>query len=119
MHAVVLSFDCLPVAWIGCYGNMSVRTPRLDALAAEGVRFTRAFTCAPLTLPSHASLFTGTYPPHHGIHYNGTYALSDSAVTLAERLTSAGFVCGATVAAYVLHRNHEALGIEDEAEGED
>lgn len=39
MHAVVVSFDCLPVAWIGCYGNMSVSTPRLDALAAEAVAF--------------------------------------------------------------------------------
>lgn len=39
MHAVVVSFDCLPIAWTGCYGNMSIATPRLDALGAQSVVF--------------------------------------------------------------------------------
>ncbi|HET9425937.1 MAG TPA: alkaline phosphatase family protein, partial [Gemmatimonadaceae bacterium] len=50
-------------------------TPNLSALAAGAIRYTRAITPAPLTLPAHASMLTGLEPPEHGIHDNGTAAL--------------------------------------------
>lgn len=52
---------------LGCYGQDDVDSPRLDALAGAGVRFTQAFAAAPLCSPARASLFTGTYPARHGV----------------------------------------------------
>ena len=56
---------------LGCYGNPDVRTPRLDALARQGVRFTHAFATVASCSPSRASLFTGQF-----IHTNGQYGLA-------------------------------------------
>lgn len=51
----------------GCYGVQTVRTPHIDALAADGVRFTRMYATAPICSPSRASLMTGQYPARHGL----------------------------------------------------
>jgi arylsulfatase A-like enzyme len=64
--------------------------PTLADVAADGTEFTNAFSPAPWTLPSHASLFTGTYPSQHGAHGNHTY-LDDSLRTLAEAFSGAGY----------------------------
>ena len=77
-------------------------TPHLDALAAEGVLYERAYTVAPLTLPSHASMLTGLYPPRHGVRTNGTQALPASAKTLAEWASDSGAETAAFVGALVL-----------------
>lgn len=63
---------------LACYGAQGVRSPHLDALAAEGVRFTDAHATAPLCSPARGSLFTGQYPhrnglvglAHHGFAYH-------------------------------------------------
>ncbi|NIM58189.1 MAG: sulfatase-like hydrolase/transferase, partial [Candidatus Aminicenantes bacterium] len=67
-----------------CYGYDKAKTPRLDELAEKGVRFENAVCQAPLTLPSHASIFTGLYPPSHLIRDNGAYYLDQRFQTLAE-----------------------------------
>ncbi|RDI72052.1 sulfatase [Halopelagius longus] len=64
--------------------------PTLAHLAASGTEFANAFSAAPWTLPSHASMFTGTYPSRHGAHGGHTY-LGDSLRTLAAAFRDAGY----------------------------
>jgi len=78
--------------------------PRIAGLSENGVRFPRAYTVAPLTLPAHASLLTGLVPPRHGVRENGLAALPDSASTLAELLAARGFDTAAFVSSLVLDR---------------
>ena len=100
-HLLVITLDTLRVDALGCYGAVTP-TPHLDALAMRGARFTQARTVAPLTLPAHASAFTGRFPFELGVRDNGGFVVPDSASTLAELLTEAGYECGAAVAAPVL-----------------
>src|SRR5262245_63037194 len=58
--------DCLGVA-----GHPIVKTPNFDRLAREGVRFTQAYVASPVCSPSRATMFTGRYPPAHGVLTNG------------------------------------------------
>ncbi|MEC8425799.1 MAG: sulfatase-like hydrolase/transferase, partial [Myxococcota bacterium] len=82
----------------------AAHTPHMDALAASGVRFERAYSVAPLTTPAHASMLTGLYPPRHGIHSNGDATLDPRHQTLAEEAAAAGMATGASVAAFVTTR---------------
>lgn len=84
-------------------------TPAIDALADSGVRFVNARTAVPLTLPSHATILTGTLPPVHGVRDNGL-TFKPGPPTLARVLHDAGYRTGAFVGAYVL--NH-AFGLAD------
>lgn len=61
-NIVFLISDDQSAADLGCYGNTSVRTPNLDKLAAEGVRFTRAYVASPQCSPSRGALLTGRVP---------------------------------------------------------
>src|SRR6516164_8098140 len=65
---VVITIDTLRADHLGCYGYKQIQTPAIDALAADGVRFERAYTPVPITLPAHTVIFTGTYPPLNGMH---------------------------------------------------
>ena len=101
---VLVTIDTLRPDHLGVYGAKGASTPVLDTLAAEGVRFEEAFASAPLTLPSHASMLTGNYPPRHGVRHNGVFRLRGESVTLAERFQAAGWKTGAVVGAFVLSR---------------
>jgi len=100
---VLITVDTLRADRVGAYGWAAARTPAMDALAARGVRFTRAFATAPITLPSHASLLTGLYPPGHGSRHNGM-RMSDRPATLATVLREQGWATGAFVGAFPLDR---------------
>jgi tetratricopeptide (TPR) repeat protein len=76
----------------------------MDELAAEGIRFAQAVTPVPMTLPSHATMMTGLYPPNHGVRNNGHYRLPEAATTLAERFAAAGYRTAAFVSSFVLYR---------------
>lgn len=102
-NLVIITIDTLRADRVGAYGYAAARTPAIDRLAAEGAMFTRAFAPAPVTLPSHASLMTGLYPPGHGARHNGM-RLDSKTPTLADSLSRAGFATGAFVAAFPLDR---------------
>lgn len=102
-NLLLITLDTTRADRLGCYGYAAARTPHLDGLARGGARFEHAYTPATLTLPSHATIMTGTYPTFHKVHYNGTFKVGDSAVTLAELCKQGGFTCGASVGGYVLH----------------
>src|SRR5215472_8162679 len=80
------------------------RTPHLDALAAQGVRFTHATAQVPLTLPSHACIMTGAYPPVHGLRDMGGFVLQKTHPTIASIAHSAGFETAAFVGSRVLSK---------------
>lgn len=71
-NIVVFIGDDLGVEDTGPYGNKIVRTPNLDKLSKESIRFTRAFAASPTCGPSRSSLFTGLMPFRHGAHGNHT-----------------------------------------------
>jgi arylsulfatase A-like enzyme/tetratricopeptide (TPR) repeat protein len=101
-NILLITLDTTRADRIGAYGYGPAETPRLDALAAEGVLFETTITPTAFTLPSHSSIMTGLYPPFHGMRLNGGSALADVQVTLAERLAESGYRCGAVIAAFVL-----------------
>ncbi len=99
-NVLVLTVDTLRPDALGWVAGRN-STPALDALAGEGFRFQAAVAPAPLTLPSHASLFTGLLPRRHGGHDNGQ-VIGPGAVTLAEVLQGRGYTTAAFVSGYPL-----------------
>ena len=87
-----------------CYGIQTVRTPHLDALATEGVRFSRSFCTNPGCSPSRASIFTGRYPHSNGVmgltHAQFGWDLNPAERHLGQILRDAGF---ATAAVGIIH----------------
>jgi arylsulfatase A-like enzyme len=75
---------------MGCSGNHRVRTPNIDRLAAEGLRFNRSYCANPICMPARASMFTGLLPRDHGVRINGQ-ALSRGLPTLPAILKNAGY----------------------------
>ena len=102
-NLLLVTFDTTRADHIGCYGHRQALTPVLDSLAERGVLFDRAYTPVPMTLPAHASLLTGLYPPEHGLRINGTGRLGTQIPTLAEMLRKEGYDTAAFIASFVLH----------------
>ncbi|MEM6455088.1 MAG: sulfatase-like hydrolase/transferase [Acidobacteriota bacterium] len=106
-HSIVLlTLDTTRADHLEPYGATHVATPHLGALADAGVTFERASAVTPITLPAHTSIFTGRYPPVHGVRNNGTHRVDDATVTLAETLADAGYATAAFVSAAVLERQY-------------
>ena len=101
-NVLLITIDTLRVDRVGAFGGPSGLTPNLDRLASEGLRLTRAYSAAPLTLPSHASIMTATSPPVHGVRNNSLFRLGEKLPTLATVLKSDGYRTGAFVGAFVL-----------------
>ncbi|HKB78862.1 MAG TPA: sulfatase-like hydrolase/transferase [Thermoanaerobaculia bacterium] len=105
-NVLIITIDTLRADHLGAYGYGLAHTPNIDRLATQGLLCTDDVASAPLTMPSHTSIFTGLFPPAHGVRDNGAYALGDGAVTLAERLRDAGYTTHAFVSAIVLSRRY-------------
>ena len=101
-NVLLVTLDTLRADHLGCYGYREIETPVIDALAAEGARFTQAASAVPMTLPSHATIMTGLNPPHHGVRDNGTFRLTPEYETLAEIFQRHGYATAAFIAAFVL-----------------
>ena len=102
LNVVLITIDTLRADHVGCYGYKQIKTPNIDGLAADGTRFDRAFAVVPVTLPSHTSMLTGTYPMFTGMHDFSANKLSPLQPTLASVLKQSGYETGAVVAAAVL-----------------
>src|SRR5207302_1526347 len=101
-NVVFITIDTLRPDHLGCYGYKQIHTPNIDALASESVRFTRAYTPVPVTLPAHTVIFTGTYPLLSGMHDFSGNKLNPSQPTLASVLKQQGYVTGAVLGSAVL-----------------
>ena len=101
-NVLVITLDTTRADALGAYGQAQPVSPRIDALAQQGVLFEQALSSSPNTLPSHATLFTGKDPFAHGVRSNLGYRLPDENRTLAERLQEEGWRTGAWIAAPVL-----------------
>jgi arylsulfatase A-like enzyme/Flp pilus assembly protein TadD len=101
-NVVVITIDTLRADHVGCYGYKQIHTPNIDALAADGSRFERAYTAVPVTLPSHTVMFTGTYPVLSGMHDFAANKLNSTQPTLASVLKEHGYATAAVIGSAVL-----------------
>ena len=104
-NIVFILADDLGYGELGCYGQKQIRTPNIDALANQGLRFTQHYTGAPVCAPARCVLMTGQHLGHaeirgnrdsgNGRLYPGQWPLTDEVVTIAEVLRSSGYATGA------------------------
>lgn len=94
-NVLLVYLDDLGYGDLGCYGSPTIRTPRLDALAREGTRFTQGYSGAPVCTPSRAALLTGRVPPRSGLtavlNPGQQQGLPAQERTVAEYLQEAGY----------------------------
>jgi len=102
LNVVLFTLDTTRADHIGCYGYRQIETPQIDKIADQGFLFKNATSQAPLTLPSHSSILTGTYPLYNGVRDNGGFYLEPGRATLARVLQQAGWATSAFVGAFVL-----------------
>jgi arylsulfatase len=99
-NVVLILADDLGYAQLGCYGERRIRTPHIDRLAAEGTRFTQAYSGSPVCAPSRCVLLTGLHTGHAHIRDNlevqpeGQAPLPEGTPTLPRLLRSAGYATG-------------------------
>jgi arylsulfatase A-like enzyme len=115
-HLLLVTVDTLRADRLGCYGGPNRPSPAIDALAAEGVRFERAFVSRAMTLPSMTSFFTSRYLDEHGVLDN-RMIVGEGEVLLAEHLAAAGFRTRAWNASRILapQRSHIEQGFAPES----
>jgi arylsulfatase A-like enzyme/Flp pilus assembly protein TadD len=101
-NVVFITIDTLRPDHLGCYGYRRIQTPSIDSLAADGIRFQRAYTSVPVTLPSHTVIFTGTYPLLSGVHDFAANKLNPAQPTLASVLKAQGYATAAVIGSAVL-----------------
>ncbi len=115
-NIVFILADDLGWGDLGCYGNMRIKTPNLDALAAQGTRLTQFYVCGSVCSPTRASVLTGDFPAKHAIHGHFASAadnkkrampesLDPNLQTLPRLLKQAGYATG--------HFGKWHLGVED------
>ena len=102
LNLLLITLDTTRADRLGCYGHDGIETPNIDRLAAEGTLYERCYTPVPITLPSHLSILTGTYPAQHGVHENAGFYVAPELVTLPEILKRQGYDTAAFVGAFPL-----------------
>lgn len=102
LNILLITFDTTRADRLGAYGYSQGLTKSFDDFAQVGVLFERAYAPAPVTLPSHATMLTGLYPPEHGLRVNGDGRLPQEIPFLPEILKKNGYDTAAFIAAPVL-----------------
>jgi arylsulfatase A-like enzyme len=104
-NVILITLDSLTASHLGCYGYTRETSPNIDAFASQATLYRRAYSTAPWTLPTHASIMTGRYPFEHGAHtfkLKGKslreYPLDEYFLTLAEAMKQEGFATAALTA---------------------
>jgi arylsulfatase A len=97
-NVVLILIDDLGYGDLGCYGSTKHRTPHLDRLAVEGMRFTDFHSNGAVCSPTRAALLTGQYPQRHGIEraisFNTVEGVPLDRTMIPEVLAPAGYRCG-------------------------
>jgi tetratricopeptide (TPR) repeat protein len=101
---ILISIDTLRADHLPAYGYTRVKTPAIDALAADGVVFDHAYSHAPQTLPAHAALLSGRLPFETGVRDNVGFTVKPGERMLPQMLHERGFATGGVVSAFVLRR---------------
>ncbi len=106
-NVIFIMADDLGYGELGCYGQEKIRTPNLDALAEQGMRFTDAYSGAPVCAPARCVLMTGQHPANAQVRGNkegggwgpdepeGQWPIADAILTVAELMRAAGYATGA------------------------
>lgn len=102
---ILISIDTLRADHLSAYGNITPRTPNIDAYADRGTVFTAIDAAVPLTLPSHVSLMTSMYPFETRAEVNGDVT-PPGAITLASILRAKGYRTAAFIGSMVLDRRY-------------
>jgi len=106
---VVISIESLRADRLSVYGYTKVRTPAIDALAADAVAFDRAYAHSPQTLPSHVSMLSGLLPFQTGVRDDVGFPIPANVAMLPQLLRKRGFKTGGMVSNYLL-RKETGLG---------
>ncbi len=101
-NIILITIDTLRADHLSCYGYKSKTSPNIDLLAEKSFLCTNVMAQVPLTLPSHATIFTGRSPLSHGIKNNANFILDESEVTLAKVLKSRGYKTAAVIGGFPL-----------------
>ncbi len=88
-QVILIMTDTQRKDMLGCYGNPEMKTPCLDRLAGQGIRFDRAYCCQPVCGPARAALFTGTFPHSNG-SWGNSMPLGQTILTVGQRLQRQG-----------------------------
>src|SRR6478736_2445790 len=90
-NIILIVADDLGYGDLGCYGQGKIKTPNLDKLAAEGMRFTSFYAGSTVCAPSRCALMTGLHTGHARIRGNAKVPLKPDDTTVAELLKGAGY----------------------------
>lgn len=99
-NVLLISMDTTRADHLGCYGHTGIRTPNIDQLAAESLRFEHCFSAVPVTLPSHTTIMSGRYPIYHSVRDNGTFKVPTELPTLASILSDQGWTTMGVIGSY-------------------
>jgi choline-sulfatase len=107
----LITIDTLRADHLACYGYKDVETPTIDSVAADGIRFSEAFTHSPITNTSHTTILTGLLPSVHGVT-DFAVPLAPSHATWAELLKKQRYQTAAFIGAVILDSNQLAPGLD-------